>query len=248
MGCGRRLQVSTTSYLQSHLLASHRITNNHSTYNKTMQVADKTNRSQETHSDQFSSQVQSALSHISFNFGGEINVAFQTMPSTKERAQESFVLTSNPLAAKNKLQAMEGNNKAIEEDMRILHQAKMQGSIAEFQAFQTLGKEDYLPEMGFVIDEDDSAEDSEDSDDDSECDSDDDSDSESDSEADSDYDDSDYDSDDSDESSLGSVNGLMCELENEMGVIIPEEMRVRSVISSRGATSVVRGVLCSESY
>jgi len=204
-----------------------------------MQVPDTTDRNQATDdSDQFSSQVQFTLSQLSSKFGGEINGAFQTMPSTKERAQESSVLlTSNPMVATNKLQTTEENNIAIEKDMRILHQANARGSTAEFQAFQTLGKEDYLD------DEDNSDDESEDSKDESECDSGDDSDSESDSdeksdsEADSDH----YDSDDSDESSLGSVSGLLCEMESAMGVLIPEEMRVQMRVqaesSSRGATS-----------
>ncbi|KAI2514225.1 hypothetical protein MHU86_118 [Fragilaria crotonensis] len=183
--------------------------------------------------DKFSSQVQLALSALSSRFGGEINGAFETMPATEERAKEDIALKEDPDAAMNKLKILQDNKLSITQDMRILHQAKVLGNTAQFQAFLYLGKEDYL--------DDDEASDyeSEDESDDDSC-SDDESESESDDESDSsDFDDSDYDSDDS---SLGSVDDLMNEMEEEMGVVIPEDLKVK-VVKSKGLTSVLRGKL-----
>ena len=203
--------------------------------------------------DLFSSQVMLALSALSSRFGNEINGAFQTMPATEERAKENVTLLNDSNAAMDKLKVLRGNKQAISEDMQILHQAKVLGNTAQFQGFLRLGKDDYLDHTPrFVVGEDDSDFESVDSDDEEDNDddkSDDESSEEDDSEEDesdeedfdnlSDYDDSDYDSDDS---SLGSVEGLMTEMENDMGVVIPEDLKVK-VFKSKGSTSVLTGTL-----
>lgn len=197
-----------------------------------MQLTQRPKRNHSDAQDQFSSQVQLALSALSSRFGGEINGAFETMPATEERAKENVALNQDPEAAMNKLKVLQDNKLAISQDMRILHQAKVLGNAAQFQGFLYLGKEDYL---GVDDDSDYESEDESDdssSDDDSESDSVDESDS-------SDYDDSEYDSDDS---SLGSVDDLICEMEEEMGVVIPEDLKVK-VVKSKGLTSVLRGKL-----
>jgi hypothetical protein len=192
-----------------------------------MQLTQRPKRNHSDAQDQFSSQVQLALSALSSRFGGEINGAFET-----KRAKENVALNQDPEAAMNKLKVLQGNKLAISQDMRILHQAKVLGNAAQFQGFLYLGKEDYLG-----VDEDSDYESEDESDDSS---SDDDSESDSNDESDSsDYDDSEYDSDDS---SLGSVDDLICEMEEEMGVVIPEDLKVK-VVKSKGLTSVLRGKL-----
>ena len=207
-----------------------------------MEPTQSSNRMQDsTDSINFSSQVQLVLSALSSRFGDEINVAFETMPATEERAVEDAVLKADSEAAMNKLQILKQNKRAISEDMRILHQAKVLGSTAQFQGFLHLGKDDYLEaSSGFLVRDEDSACSSDSYSDD---DSDDSSDSDETSESGSEFDDSDYDSDDSDDSSLGSDLGdLMCEMEQEMGVVIPEDLKVKAV-KSTGKMSVVRGML-----
>lgn len=67
--------------------------------------------------------------------------------------------------------------------------------------------------------------DSDDSDDDSDYDDDDDDDEDSD-------DDSDYDDDDSDESSIGSYSDLMADMEESMGVHVPADFKVKSMLGA----------------
>jgi hypothetical protein len=163
------------------------------------------------------------------------------MPATEERAAEDDVLKADPDAALTKLQILQQNKHAISEDMRILHQAKVLGSTAQFQGFLHLGKYDYLEASSAFLDEDNDSVCSSDSY--SDADPDDSSNSDETSESGSEFDDSDYDSDDSDDSSLGSdIGDLMWEMEQEMGVVIPEDLKVKAV-KSTGKMSVVRGVL-----
>jgi hypothetical protein len=182
---------------------------------------------------QFSSQVQLALSSLSSRFGNEINGAFETMPATEERAKEDQALICNPDAAVEKMKVLKSNRVAISDDMELLYQSKVSGGPAHFQAFRRLGGDDYLEESSTLLDQDEDG---------SEVDSSSyDSDSSEDSSAfdDSDYDDSDC---DSDESSIGSLDDLIDEMENDMGVVIPEDLRVR-IFKPKSETCVVRGAL-----
>jgi hypothetical protein len=181
----------------------------------------------------FSSQVQLALSSLSSRFGNEINGAFETMPATEERAKEDQALMCDPDAAVEKMKVLKNNRVAIADDMEALYQSKVSGGPAHFQAFRRLGGDDYLEDSSTMLDrdqdgsEDDSSSyDSDSSEDSSEFD-------------DSDYDDSEY---DSDESSIGSLEDLIDEMENDMGVVIPEDLRVR-VFRPKGETCVARGAL-----
>jgi hypothetical protein len=206
-----------------------------------MEATQASNSKNSADSSNFSSHIQLILSALSSRFGDEINEAFETMPATEERAAEDDVLKADPDAALTKLQILQQNKHAISEDMRILHQAKVLGSTAQFQGFLHLGKYDYLEASSAFLDEDNDSVCSSDSY--SDADPDDSSNSDETSESGSEFDDSDYDSDDSDDSSLGSdIGDLMWEMEQEMGVVIPEDLKVKAV-KSTGKMSVVRGVL-----
>ena len=205
-----------------------------------MAATQSSNHKNSADSSNFSSHIQLILSALSSRFGDEINEAFETMPATEQRVAEDAVLKADPDAALTKLHILQQNKRAISEDMRILHQAKVLGSTAQFQGFLHLGKYDYLEPGAFLVGDEDSVCSSDSY---SDADPDDSSDSDETSESVSEFDDLDYDSDDSDDSSLGSdVGELMWEMEQEMGVVIPEDLKVKAVKSS-GKMSVVRGVL-----
>jgi hypothetical protein len=232
----------------------------------TMQAPSTTEAQQSSSSHQFSAQVQEALSKLSSRFGADINQAFQTVPATKERANEVAALgAANPLQALIKKQlTLAENERAIMQDMQMLHRARTLGQNPVFQGFAVLGSQDYLGnylgdseerDSDFDSDDDDSDSDDDDSvdfqasvdgdniqkqllgiqdrraaaaaapqEDDDESESGDESDSDDDSDYDSEFD-SDFDSDD--DSSLGSYDDLMNEMQNQMGVILPEELRLK---------------------
>jgi hypothetical protein len=86
---------------------------------------------------EFSGQIQHALSRISSQFGDDINAAFQTSRPTKK---------VNEMLSRETLQQIEQNQKAITEDMRILHQSKNQlgKTRCQFEGFEMLGRNDFL--------------------------------------------------------------------------------------------------------
>ena len=209
----------------------------------------------------FSRQINDALSTLTSKFGDEINEAYVTAPATQKRAHEAEA------EKLEKIQVIEQNKNSIMADMIILAAAKQMGKSAsevslQFLGVQQLGGADYLDgdsDEDGDSDYDDVESDDESHDDDAKNDnvtivtkamvgegmmrvhdkaavSDDDSDYD-DSEDDDDYD-SDYDDDESDESSIGSYGAVMADMEESMGVLVPADFKVNTMLGASAMSLV----------
>jgi hypothetical protein len=163
----------------------------------------------------FSTNIQELLVTMTAQFASDINDAYKSDPS-----QIMAIGENNPLEAVLKMNQIDNNMKAIDEDMRLLAEARTHGEMTatdRFLGFAHLGENDCLPDENDSSSSSESrdAGNSDDSDSDDESDQ---SDSDDDEEGSSDSDDDDEGSSDwesDDESSLDS--NFMNEMANELG-------------------------------
>ena len=116
----------------------------------------------------FAQNIHLALRQLSQRFGSNINDAYRSDPAKNEKKRE--LEREDSKVTNQTMKEIVENNRAIDVDMQILHEAKVKGEdtpVDKFQAFDRLGQDTYLLNMiDDLSDSDDDYDDDETDDDD----------------------------------------------------------------------------------